>query len=154
AGIDEAFVIGGDAHHPVGAFDSAGQLLEAIAQHELRPARLGVAAYPEGHPLIADDVLADALAAKARIADYMVTQMCFDAGGLVDGLGETGAAGVDLPALIGIPGVVERRKLLEVSARVGVGESLQFLRKQHGMWRLLTGSHSRLADGLVSELTP
>lgn len=153
AGIDEAFVIGGDQPHPVGAYASAVELLEVIAQHELRPARLGIAAYPEGHPLIAAEVLADALAAKARLADYMVTQMCFDAGQLVQWLTATRASGVALPALIGIPGVVDPRKLLEVSLRIGVGESLRFLRKQHGVLRLLTG-RSRVADGLLAELRP
>jgi methylenetetrahydrofolate reductase (NADPH) len=154
AGIDEAFVIGGDDPHPGGAYASAGELLAGIADHPLRPARLGIAAYPEGHPQIAPDVLADTLAAKAAVADYMVTQMCFDGTALAGWLRATRAAGVMLPAVIGVPGVVDRRKLLEVSARIGVGESLRFLRKQHGALRLLAGRTSRLAEHLVADLTP
>jgi len=154
AGINQAFVIGGDNPHPVGAYASAGELLEEIATHPQRPERLGVAAYPEGHPHIAPDVLAEALTAKAAIADYMVTQMCFDGAALTDWLRATRAAGVTLPAVIGVPGVVERRKLLEISARIGVGESLRFVRKQHGALRLLAGRPSRLAEQLLTDLTP
>ncbi len=154
AGVGEAFVIGGDGAAPQGPYASAGELLASLADHPLRPARIGIAAYPEGHPHIAPDSLAAALAEKAPIADYMVTQMCFHAGALTGWLRDTRAAGTTLPAVIGIPGVVERRKLLEVSARVGVGESLRFLRKQHGALALLTGRSSQLAQRLLDDLAP
>jgi methylenetetrahydrofolate reductase (NADPH) len=154
AGIDAAFVIGGDNPQPAGVYASAGDLLAELADHPLRPTRLGIAAYPEGHPHIPPDVLAQALADKAAVADYMVTQMCFDATRLADWLRATRASGVTLPAVIGVPGVVERRKLLEVSARIGVGDSLRFLRKQHGALQLLAGRASRLADQLLTDLTP
>jgi methylenetetrahydrofolate reductase (NADPH) len=154
AKIDEAFVIGGDAHDALGPYDSGVALLQAIAAHDLRPTRLGVAAYPEGHPHIPDDVLRGALATKAALADYMVTQLCFDAGKLIDWLTATRAAGVTLPAVIGVPGAVDRRKLLEVSARIGVGESLRFLRKQHSILRLLTSRAARLSEDLLDDLAP
>jgi methylenetetrahydrofolate reductase (NADPH) len=38
-----------------------------------------------------------------------------------------------LPVWIGLPGKVARRRLLEMSLRVGVGPSLKFLRKQRGL---------------------
>jgi methylenetetrahydrofolate reductase (NADPH) len=152
AGIDEAFVIGGDAPEALGPYASGVALLEAIAAHELRPARLGVAAYPEGHPHIPDDALREALRVKAGIADYLVTQLCFDASRLVDWLAATRDGGVALPAVIGLPGAVDRRKLLEVSAKVGVGDSLRFLRKQSGMLRLLTGRASRVSENLLSDM--
>ena len=41
------------------------------------------------------------------------------------------ARGTRLPILVGIPGVVPRAKLLRVSTRIGIGESLRYLRK-HG----------------------
>jgi methylenetetrahydrofolate reductase (NADPH) len=154
AGIDEAFVIGGDVPDPLGPYHSGVDLLQAIAAHELRPARLGIAAYPEGHPTIPDDALRDALVVKAALADYMVTQLCFDAAKLVDWLRAARADGIALPAVIGVPGAVDRRKLLEVSARVGVGESLRFLRKQHGVMRLLTSRPTRVSENLLGELAP
>ena len=45
--------------------------------HDLQ--RIGVGCYPEGHPNIADDALVDALQRKQPYADYMVSQLCFDA---------------------------------------------------------------------------
>lgn len=138
AGIDEIFLIGGDAPEPHGPFDSAVQLLPAIHEHPMRPKRIGIGAYPEGHPLIDPATLQKALGQKSELADYMVTQMCFDADLLLDWLREVRADGLTLPAYIGIPGAVDRRKLLEISMKVGVGQSVGFLRKQRGLRRLLT----------------
>ena len=45
----------------------------------MRRRRSVSAPIPEGHPLIAERVLLDDLLAKDGLADYMVTQMCFDA---------------------------------------------------------------------------
>lgn len=39
--------------------------------------------------------------------------------------------------LVGVPGVVGRRRLLEVAMRIGVGPSLAFVRKQRGLGSLL-----------------
>jgi methylenetetrahydrofolate reductase (NADPH) len=76
--------------------------------------------------------------------------MCFDADALVAWLRELRAEGITLPVLVGIPGEVERRRLLEISMRIGVGSSLSFLRKQRG-WRQLI-SRSSPADRLVDAL--
>src|SRR5690606_39654854 len=54
-------------------------LLRALDGLTIRFQRVGVPAYPEGHPAIADDVLWADLAAKQRYAHYAVTQLCFDA---------------------------------------------------------------------------
>src|SRR5204863_7664338 len=52
----------------------------------------------------------------------------------------------------GIPGRVARRQLLKISARIGVGPSLRFLRKQQGLRSLL--SRKAAADGLYDSLAP
>jgi methylenetetrahydrofolate reductase (NADPH) len=43
---------------------------------------------------------------------------------------------ISLPVFAGAVGPIERRKLLEISARIGVGPSLRFVRKQRGLTRL------------------
>src|SRR5579875_1347896 len=73
-GIDDFFVIGGDVPAPRGPYGSAGELLDDLSGHPLRPAAIGVAAYPEGHPLIDDRRLEEALRHKAELATYLVTQ--------------------------------------------------------------------------------
>ena len=66
------------------------------------------------------------------------------------------ARGTRLPILIGIPGVVPRAKLVRVSTRIGIGDSLRYLRK-HGdfVTRFLTPggfSPDRLLKGLAPAL--
>jgi methylenetetrahydrofolate reductase (NADPH) len=136
AGIDDLFVIGGDEREPHGPYLQAGDVLEILAEHPLRPARVGVGAYPEGHPLIDERVLAEALRRKNDLADYMATQLCFDPEVLLGWLRGVREQGVTLPLYAGVPGPIERRKLLDVSMKVGVGASLRFLRKQNGILSL------------------
>ena len=145
AGIDDAFVIAGDNPRPAGAIASAVELLALIAEHPDRPRRLGIAAYPEGHPLIERATLDAALPRKAEIADYLVTQMCFDPEALLRWIVATRRSGIDLPLYVGLPGDVERRRLLEVAMRIGVGTSIAFLRKQKGIGRLLGRPHDAAA---------
>jgi methylenetetrahydrofolate reductase (NADPH) len=138
AGVADVFLIGGDASPPAGEYASALNLLPELRAHPRRPRSIGIAAYPEGHPLVDPNTLLEALAEKASCADYMTTQLCFDPNSILDWLRDTRDAGVQLPAYIGLPGVADRRRLLEISLRVGVGPSLSFLRKQRGLRRLLT----------------
>ena len=136
SGIDDFFVIGGDAPEPLGPYPSAGSLLELLATHRLRPRRIGIGGYPEGHPLIETAVLDAVLAEKAPLADYIATQLCFDAQALLAWLDDVRGRGIDLPVHVGAVGPIERRRLLEISMRIGVGPSLRFVRKQHGLTRL------------------
>jgi methylenetetrahydrofolate reductase (NADPH) len=136
AGIDDLFVIGGDAPEPLGPYTAAGELLDVLVDHPLRPSLIGVGAYPEGHPLIAPDVLEAALVAKAQVADYLVTQLCFDTKALVAWLDGVRGRGIDLPLYLGAVGPIERVRLLEIATRIGVGPSLRFLRKQRGLTQL------------------
>ena len=66
--------------------------------------RVGVAAFPEGHPNAASrDVDADVLVAKAQAgAEYAVTQMFFRAQDYFDLVERVRARGVDIPILPGI----------------------------------------------------
>jgi methylenetetrahydrofolate reductase (NADPH) len=136
AGVDDMFVIGGDAPEPLGPYTEATTVLELVAAHRLRPARIGIGAYPEGHPLIAPAALESALAAKAQIADYVVTQLCFDPRTLLSWLDGLRARGIELPLYVGAVGPIERRRLLEISTKIGVGPSLRYLRKQRGLMTL------------------
>jgi methylenetetrahydrofolate reductase (NADPH) len=150
AGIDDAFVIGGDNSEPVGDYASAGEVLPRIRE---RVGSVGVAAYPEGHPQIDSDVLARVLEEKSAHADYIVTQMCFDAGAVLEWLRDTRACDVSLPVIIGLPGAVDRKRLLEVSMRIGVGPSVAYVRKQRGLLGMLRRPTST-ADKLLDALAP
>jgi methylenetetrahydrofolate reductase (NADPH) len=154
-GVDDLFVVGGDAPEPHGPFAAAGPLLDLIAAHPLRPARLGVAGYPEGHPLIPPASLDEALERKARVADYVVTQLCFDPGIVLAWLDTVRARGLGLPVYVGAAGPIERRRLLEISMRIGVGPSLRYVRKQRGLTHLFRSpvdSATRFRDGMAPYL--
>jgi methylenetetrahydrofolate reductase (NADPH) len=60
---------------------------------------------------------------------------------------------VTLPVLLGVPGVVDRGRLLKISMRIGVGPSRAFLRKQRGLRSFLTHP-TATADRVVDALAP
>jgi len=131
AGIHEAFVVGGDASPPAGGYTDAGDLLDELSTLPHSLARIGVGGYPEGHPLIPAASLLEALRRKQQHADYITTQLCFDAEALARWVRDLREAGMGLPVVVGLPGVVERRKLAEISLKTGVGASLRYLAR-HG----------------------
>lgn len=136
-GVDDVLMIGGDATPPLGPYSSALELLPLVYGHPRCPREIGIAGYPEGHPLIGDEELVEALERKSACASYITTQMCFDADAVLGWVRRTRGRGVKLPVLAGVPGVVDRRRLLEVAMRIGVGPSLAFVRKQRGLRSLL-----------------
>jgi methylenetetrahydrofolate reductase (NADPH) len=152
AGVRDLFAIGGDEPHPRGPYASALELLEALAQLGHGMATIGVAGYPEGHPQIAEEVLRDALMRKQRHADYMVSQLCFHPEALLAWLREMRAIGIDLPLQVGIAGPVEVRRLARLSLKIGVGKSLRYLSKQHGLIGNLVRGGSYTPDDLLGEV--
>jgi methylenetetrahydrofolate reductase (NADPH) len=126
--IDRLFVVGGDAEKPVGRFDSSLQLLEAMEGIDHGIEKIGVGAYPEGHPLIDEATLFRYLQGKQPFASYMVTQMCFDPVLIVSWLRTMRSEGIELPAFIGVPGVADRLKLFRIAIKIGVGQSARFLK--------------------------
>jgi methylenetetrahydrofolate reductase (NADPH) len=154
ADLDGMFLIGGDADTQ-GPYASAGELLRVIADDPRRPGSIGIAGYPEGHPLISDEALDAAVQEKSHLADYVTTQMCFDPGAVRSWIVRQREMGLSLPVMVGIPGKVTRRRLVEMSARIGVGQSISFVRKQRGIRQLLSRSSTvdRLYDALAPALT-
>lgn len=117
--VKEVFVIGGDAKKPVGPYSSAFELLRAMAELGHGFEEIGVGGYPEGHPLINDDTLRRALLNKQRFATYVVTQMCFDPGPILDWAASLRRLGVSLPVLVGVPGSWNVRGCCRSPARSG-----------------------------------
>jgi len=152
--IESIFVPGGDRPKPAGPYSTALELLREIAEtgHDLKD--IGVAAHPEGHPSVDDASLLDALRAKQPFATYLVTQMCFDAAALERWLRVIRSHGVSLPAWIGLPGAIDRGQLIKTSLRIGVGDSLRFLRKQVTAATTLMKSGEYTPGALVRELAP
>ena len=79
----------------------------------------------------------------------MVTQICFDPATIMRWLAGMREQGVKLPVFLGIPGVLKRKKLVEISLRVGVGDSTRFLTNHVGMIARLLRSPIYSPESLV-----
>ena len=158
AGVSDIFVPGGDREDPVGEFDSAYELLVALDESEYAFEEVGITGYPEGHDFLDDRTLAEAMERKAPYATYIVTQLCYDSEAVVDWVEEIRSRGIELPVEVGIPGVMKYQRLLEISQKVGVGDSVNFLRKTTGILgfaRQLIGSRGKYTpDELIEGLAP
>jgi methylenetetrahydrofolate reductase (NADPH) len=149
-GIDEVLVIGGDGE-PRGDFFDASSLLRAMESvgHNLR---IDIAGYPEGHHLFDDETARRALHDKQPLARHLVTQMCFDGTALSRWLAAIRADGITLPAVLGIPGVADRLKLMRIATRIGVGQSVRYLSKSRGLLRAYVRPVRYTADDLLQDV--
>jgi methylenetetrahydrofolate reductase (NADPH) len=128
AGIDRAFVVGGDADAP-GEFLDGLSLIRAMADLGKLPSELGCPCYPQGHPDIPDTALAQALRDKSPLVSYITTQLCFDPKAISAFIADRRAEGIENRVKLGIPGVAEIPKLLSISARIGVKDASRFVLK-------------------------
>ena len=160
-GIRRALVVGGD-RDPEGEFTDGLSLLRAIDDIGSGLTEIGVPSYPEGHPLITDDKLAQALRDKEPYAAYMTTQMCFNPRTICRWIAAQRKGGVTLPVYLGIPGVAELTHLVAISMKIGVGQSARFLSKNtrllgkflrpggYSPERLILGLSDTLADPVAN----
>jgi methylenetetrahydrofolate reductase (NADPH) len=154
AGVDRAFIVGGDAKEP-GDFPDGLSLLRMMAEIGHPLAEIGIPCYPQGHSFIADAPLLDALRAKAAFASYMTTQLCFDPAAIRSWLAERRREGLALPVHVGLPGVAEPQRLLAISARIGVADTHRFLVKNtQFIARLIRSGGFYRPDGLLEGLAP
>jgi methylenetetrahydrofolate reductase (NADH) len=154
AGVDRAFVVGGDAKEP-GDFVDGLSLLREMAEIGHPLSEIGIPCYPQGHAFIADAPLLEALRAKAAFASYMTTQLCFDPVAIRSWLAARRAEGLALPVHVGLPGVAEPQRLLAISARIGVADTHRFLVKNtQFIARLIRSGGFYRPDGLLEGLAP
>ena len=132
AGIAEIFVVAGDASEPSGHFPGALDLLIALDERGYTFDDIGIAGYPESHPLIDDDITIQSMWDKRRFATYIVSNICFDPKVIARWVKRVRRRGVELPIYIGLPSITDTTKLLRVSQKIGVGDSARFLRRSKG----------------------
>lgn len=127
-GVTNVFCPAGDADPPAGEYVGALAMLEHLTGLGRPFAHVGVTGYPESHPSIEDDVTVQSMWDKRLYATYVVSNLCFDPKVVEAWLHRIRRRGIDLPVLIGLPGPVERTKLLSMATKIGVGQSVRFLR--------------------------
>lgn len=154
AGVDQVLVVGGDIGRPRGPYASSLDLLRSGLFERSGIRRVGLAAYPEGHPAISADVLESALSEKIAqtraigLEPYVISQFCFAAAPIIAWLSRFRRQFADVPAHIGIAGPASMATLVKFGLACGIGASLRALRKTS--LRQLTDA---TPDALVTSLT-
>jgi len=133
-GVEDVFVPGGDREEPIGEYESAHDLLVALAELGYEFEEVGITGYPEGHQFLSDRTLAREMERKAPYSTYVATQICYDPARILEWCLELRERGIELPVEIGVPGVMKYQRLIGISRKVGVGDSVNFLRKTGGVF--------------------
>jgi methylenetetrahydrofolate reductase (NADPH) len=135
AGLTHAFVVGGDADEP-GEFLDGLSLMQAMTELGHPFTTIGCPAYPNGHADIPDAALERALRDKAPFVEHVTSQMDFDTKAIAAWVRRLRADGFGPAIVVGVPGVADPQKLLNVAARIGVKDAKRFLVKN---LRFVTG---------------
>ena len=133
-GIREVFVIGGDAETPPHYHYALPFMRDFLAANPGIDT-LGFGAYPDGHASISNVDLSNAIHEKQQliishgVKPLASTQMCFDGATIRTWLKAERAKGFTTPINLGLPGVVDRAKLMSMGMRLGIGQSMRYLSK-------------------------
>ena len=152
-GITRVFVPGGDAE-AAGSYPDALALLEDLAAMGSPFAHVGITGYPESHPTLHDDLTVQSMWDKRRYATHIVSNLTFDPAVVRDWVRRLRARGVAMPLLLGIPGPVDRTKLLGMATKIGVGESTKFLAKNKGLFARLAAPGGFTGESFLEKCAP
>jgi methylenetetrahydrofolate reductase (NADPH) len=152
-GINRVFVPGGDAE-PAGDYPDALSLLEDLTVLGRPFAQVGITGYPESHPTINDDLTVQAMWDKRRHATHVVSNLTFDPAVVRGWIRRMRDRGITMPLLLGVPGPVERTKLLAMATRIGVGESTRFLAKHKGTFARLAAPGGFTGEKFLEHCAP
>lgn len=152
-GISRVFVPGGDAE-AAGDYPDALSLLEDLAELGRPFAHVGITGYPESHPTIDDDLTVQSMWDKRRYATHVVSNLTFDPAVIRDWVHRMRRRGITMPLLLGIPGPVDRTKLLSMATKIGVGESTRFLAKHKGTFARLAAPGGFTGERFLEKCAP
>ncbi|MGB5952732.1 MAG: methylenetetrahydrofolate reductase [Ornithinimicrobium sp.] len=131
AGVHTIFVPGGDQDPPAGDYANALDMLQDLTAIGTS-LRVGITGYPETHPTISDDLTVQSMWDKRKHASHVVSNMTFDPSLVESWVKRMRSRGLELPILLGLPGPIDRAKLLTMATKIGVGDSTRFLAKHKG----------------------
>jgi methylenetetrahydrofolate reductase (NADPH) len=132
-GVHRVMLIGGDESESAGPWRDSVQLLASGVLRDAGVREIGIAAYPEGHPKIAQDALRRAFERKLELAQaqdlgtYAVTQFSFAPDRIVALVAELATRAPELPVYVGMPGPSDPLALLRYAQRCGVGATRRAL---------------------------
>ena len=141
-GVDRLLLVAGDGDRVVGRYRDTLDVIESGLLAECGFDRLGVAAHPEGHPLVEPGDLECALARKLEYAAaegasmWIVTQFGFAPAATVAWLKRLGA-GFPLGIRVGLAGPARLSTLVGFAAKCGVRTTARLVARRPGTVRLL-----------------
>lgn len=153
-GIRTVFVPAGDADPPAGEYKASLDLLEDLAALGNPFHNVGITGYPESHPSINDDLTVQAMWDKRKFATHVVSNLTFDPALLSAWLVRMRARGITMPLIVGLPGPVERTKLLAMATKIGVGESTRFLAKHKSMFARIVAPGGYSGERFLEKCAP
>jgi len=136
AGIDHILTIAGALKEPLGPYSDSMQLMDTGMFDKYGIKKIGVAGHPEGSPDMSDEAIAQAVSWKNGFAErtdadlHILTQFCFEAEPIIAWDKMLNAQGNKLPIRIGAPGLAKISTLLNYAMACGIGNSMQFIKKQ------------------------
>ncbi len=153
-GVDTVFVPAGDADPPAGDYHASLDLLADLTELGSPFAEVGITGYPESHPSIADDLTVQAMWDKRRHATQIVSNLTFDPGLVAVWIDRMRSRGITMPLLLGVPGPIDRAKLLLMATKIGVGESTKFLTKHRRTLTRLAAPGGFTGERFLEKLAP
>lgn len=160
AQVRQVLVIGGDPAEPMGPYADTGSLLRSGILQEYGIETVGIAAHPEGHPVMSEEVSREVLEqniASARdsgLTVEAVSQFVLDPEAIYAWHSDVYQPVADGALLhIGIPGLVSGTRLLKIASACGIGESIGLLRK-NGLRLAKTAIGNSSTESLIEGLAP
>jgi methylenetetrahydrofolate reductase (NADPH) len=145
AGVKRVLIISGDRGDSAGPFTASLEIIESgiLQQHGIT--HVSIAGHPDGHPVVADEVMHRALVAKIEAAEQsgleadIVTQFGFDAQAMTRWVMKMRDLGIEAPIRIGLAGPTNLTTLLKYAQRCGVKASIGGITKHAGLVKNLFG---------------
>jgi len=156
AGVRDMLVIGGGLKKPAGEFASSMAALETGLFEKYGITDIGVAGHPEGSPDFSAEVALEALRQKQAFGERtgirirIVTQFGFDGSKFIAWADSLKDEGIDLPVHLGVAGPAKVTTLIRFAAECGVGNSLDFFKRNTGSLFGLATAHS--PEGVVGSI--
>jgi len=132
-GVHRVLLIGGDDSEPQGPYENASAILKDGILSGFAINEVVLAGYPEGHPVIPQQILQDDLEEKLQIATdqglcvELVTQFCFAPSRVIEYCASLALRLPELPVYVGMAGPASTARLMRYARYCGVSASLRAL---------------------------
>ena len=136
ANVKKILIVGGAGKEQIGPYADTISLLETGIFDKYGINDIGIAGHPEGSPDISDEEIRKALILKNKFSEtsdasfFIISQFCFDAETILNWSIRINSEGNKIPIIIGLPGVAKLSTLIKYSLSCGIGNSMNFLKKQ------------------------